>query len=86
MEQCIIDNKICPASNLRCKVCKLAECENVQEMLDKMKKQEQDKRINLLRLQLPEKCSNCSFINITKVNADDYVAYCPYMAKNCEIK
>jgi hypothetical protein len=84
MEQCIIDNKICPASNLKCKECKLVNCENAQEMLEKIKKQEENKKTKLLRKLLPQKCAGCSFLQIININKGQ--VYCPYMLERCVIK
>ena len=84
MEQCIIDNKICPESNLKCKECKLKDCKNTQEMLEKMKKQEENKKIKLLNRQLPQSCVGCSFLQI--INVDNGQVYCPYMLKKCAIR
>ena len=34
MEQCLIDNKVCPATNKRCKNCSLEDCKRIIEMIE----------------------------------------------------
>lgn len=84
MEQCIINNQICPASNLKCKECKLKDCKNTKEMLEKMKNQEENKKMKMLNRQLPQICVGCSFLQIININNGQ--VYCPYMIKRCAIK
>lgn len=38
MEQCLIDNKVCPNGNKKCKVCKFDSCEEVLDMIEEEQK------------------------------------------------
>lgn len=84
MEQCLIDNKICPRNNLKCKTCKLEDCKEVITMLNKSEKKKYEEDLNYIKKQLPEQCKNCSFFIIT--NIDKHEVYCPYMVKRCVLK
>lgn len=84
MEQCLIDNKICPRNNLKCKTCKLEDCKEVITMLNKSEKKKYEEDLNYIKKQLPEQCKNCSFFIIT--NISEHKVYCPYMVKRCVLK
>ena len=85
MVQCLIDNKICPNGNKKCKVCKFDSCEEVLEMIDEKQKYEDIARLKQIKNELPEQCKNCSFLEIT--NLREGKVFCPYRNnERCLIK
>lgn len=85
MIQCLIDNKICPNGNKKCKVCKFDTCEEVLNMIDEEQKYEDVAKLNQIKNELPEQCKNCSFLEV--IDLDNQVVRCPYLVKNqCLIK
>lgn len=49
MVQCLIDNKVCPATNKRCKNCSLEDCKRTIEMIETQEEREDKwKRSTLL--------------------------------------
>ena len=81
MEKCLIDNKICSIQFQRCKTCKLDNCREAIEILDKQQKSESNERLKRIIEQLPEHCKNCSFLEIIDITKQ--IVYCPYMLKRC---
>lgn len=84
MEKCLIDNKICSIQFRRCKTCKLDNCREAIEILDKQQKSENNERLKRIIEQLPEQCKNCSFLEIIDITKQ--TVHCPYMLKNCVLK
>lgn len=85
MEQCLIDNKVCPATNKRCKNCSLDDCRRTIEMIETQEEREDKWKRKLINAQLPEQCKNCSFLEIT--NLRECKVFCPYRIKDkCLIK
>lgn len=85
MEQCLIDNKVCPIQGKKCKECKLDDCKRTIEMIETQKQAEERWEINNIKKSLPEQCKNCSFLSIT--NLREHKVYCPYMMKDrCILK
>ncbi len=81
MERCLIDNKVCPAINKRCKNCSLEDCKKVLEQEEREYKWKR----KLINVQLPEQCKNCSFLEV--LDLDKQVVRCSYLVKNkCLIK
>lgn len=85
MEECLITNKICPKSNLKCKKCKLENCREVISMNEKLEKKKDEINLKYIKDNLPEQCKNCSFFIVT--NVSQHKVYCPYMVKDrCILK
>lgn len=85
MVQCLIDNKICPNGNKKCKVCKFDSCEEVLDMIEEEQKYEDLENMRKLKKDLPEQCKNCSFLEI--INLREGKVFCPYKIKErCLIK
>ena len=85
MIQCLIDNKICPNGNKKCKVCKFDSCEEVLDMIDEEQKYKDNDKLKQIKNELPEHCKNCSFLEV--IDLDNQVVRCPYLVKNkCLIK
>lgn len=85
MEQCLIDNKVCPNGNKKCKVCKFDSCEEVLNMIEEEQKYEDNWKLKQIKDSLPEQCKNCSFLEV--IDLDNQVVRCPYLVKNkCLIK
>ena len=85
MEQCLIDNKVCPATNKRCKNCSLDDCKRTIEMIETQEEREDKWKRKLINVQLSEQCQDCSFLEV--INLDEQIVRCPYLVKNkCLIK
>ena len=85
MIQCLIDNKICPNGNKKCKVCKFDSCEEVLDMIDEEQKYKDNDKLKQIKNELPEHCKNCSFLEV--IDLDNQIVRCPYLVKNkCLIK
>lgn len=85
MEQCLIDNKVCPATNKRCKNCSLDDCKRTIEMIETQEEREEKWKRKLINVQLSEQCKNCSFLEV--INLDEQIVRCPYRIKErCLIK
>lgn len=85
MVQCLIDNKVCPATNKRCKNCSLEDCKRTIEMIETQEEREDKWKRKLINVQLPEQCKNCSFLEV--INLDEQIVRCPYRVKErCLIK
>jgi hypothetical protein len=85
MEQCLIDNKVCPIQGKKCKECKLDDCKRTIEMIETQEEREEKWKRKLINVQLPEQCKNCSFLEIT--NLREGKVFCPYRIKErCLIK
>lgn len=82
--ECLETEKICPTRNLKCKKCKFDDCRRVLEMIDYDEKRVKAKKINLIKLELPEQCKNCSFLEIIDINKK--VVKCPFRIKKCLIE
>ena len=65
MEQCLIDNKVCPIQGKKCKECKLDDCKRTIEMIETQEEREENWKRNgfpsgrdrdsLINVQLPER-------------------------------
>lgn len=55
MEQCLIDNKVCPNGNKKCKVCKFDSCEEVLNMIEEEQKYEDNWKLKQIKDSLPER-------------------------------
>lgn len=85
MKPCLIDNKVCPATNKRCKNCSLEDCRRTVEMIDAQEDREEKWKRKLINVQLPEQCKSCSFLEV--VDLDNQIVKCPYKIKDkCIIK
>ena len=85
MIQCLIDNKICPNGNKKCKVCKFDSCEEVLDMIEEEQKYNEKWKLKQIKSELPEQCKNCSFLEV--IDLDNQVVRCPYMVKDrCMLK
>ena len=85
MIQCLIDNKICPNGNKKCKVCKFDSCEEVLNMIEEEQKYNDKWKLKQIKHELPEQCKNCSFLEV--IDLDNQVVRCPYLVKDkCLIK
>ena len=85
MEQCLIDNKVCSATNKRCKNCSLEDCKRIIEMIEIQEERDSKWKRKLINVQLPEQCKNCSFLEV--INLDEQIVRCPYRIKErCLIK
>ena len=85
MELCLIDNKVCPATNKRCKNCSLEDCRRTIEMIETQEEKEYEWKKKLINVQLPEQCKTCSFLEV--IDLDKQVVRCPYMIKDrCMLK
>lgn len=85
MEKCLIDNKVCPATNKRCKNCSLEDCKRIIEMIEIQEERDSKWKRKLINVQLPEQCKNCSFLEV--IDLDRQIVRCPYLVKNkCLIK
>lgn len=61
MEQCLIDNKVCPIQGKKCKECKLDDCKRTIEMIETQEEREEKWKRKLIDAQLPEQCKNVLF-------------------------
>ena len=84
MEPCLIDNKICSALNMRCKVCKLNSSKEVISMIETQEQRIRNIQEERIRKQLPARCRNCRFLQFIDVR--NKKLYCPYMINDCLIK
>lgn len=84
MEECLINNKVCPNNNLKCKECKLNDCKETIRMCDKQMMREEEFYLKKLKEQLPIRCRNCAFLEI--IDLKHKKVRCPYMIKKCVIK
>lgn len=85
MEQCLIDNKVCPATNKRCKNCSLEDCKRIIETIEIQEERDSKWKRKLINVQLPEQCKNCSFLEV--IDLDRQIVRCPYRVKErCLIK
>lgn len=85
MVQCLIDNKICPNGNKKCKVCKFDSCEEVLEMIEEEQRYADNDKIRQIKSELPEQCKSCSFLEV--IDLDRQIVRCPYMVKDrCMLK
>ena len=83
--ECLETGKICPTNNLKCKQCKLEDCRRVIEMIDYDEKRLYEKKLKLIREQLPINCRDCSFLEV--IDLDKQVVRCAYLVKDkCLIK
>ena len=55
MEQCLIDNKVCPNGNKKCKVCIFDSCEEVLNMIEEEQKYEDNWKLKQIKDSLPER-------------------------------
>ena len=55
MEQCLIDNKVCPIQGKKCKECKLDDCKRTIEMIETQEEREEKWKRKLINIQLPER-------------------------------
>lgn len=55
MEQCLIDNKVCPIQEKKCKECKLDDCKRTIEMIETQEEREEKWKRKLINVQLPER-------------------------------
>jgi hypothetical protein len=85
MEQCLIDNKVCPIQGKKCKECKFDSCEEVLNMIEEEQKYADNYKLKQIKSELSEQCKNCSFLEIT--NLREGKVFCPYRIKErCLIK
>lgn len=84
MIQCLINNKICPNTNKKCKNCVFDDCKEVINMEEEQMKYERKDKLNKIKKQLPEQCKNCSFLEIININQGK--VRCPYMINRCILK
>ena len=85
MEQCLIDNKVCPIQEKKCKECKLDDCKRTIEMIETQEEREEKWKRKLINVQLSEQCQECSFLEV--INLDKQIVRCPYRIKErCLIK
>lgn len=83
--ECLETGKICPTNNLKCKQCKFEDCRKVLEMIEYNEKRLYEKKLKLIREQLPSTCKDCSFLEV--INLDKQVVRCAYLVKDkCLIK
>lgn len=80
--ECLERNKICTVK--KCKVCILDNCEETSRMIDYNEKRLYEKKMNLIREQLPISCRSCSFLEV--IDLDKQVVRCSYMIKRCMLK
>lgn len=86
--KCLIDGKVCPNNNLKCKVCKLDDCRNTIEAIEVEEmiwyKTKEDIFYEKLEKEYP-KCVNCTQLEI--LNLEKGKVRCPYMIRNgCALK
>lgn len=85
MIQCLIDNKICPNGNKKCKVCKFDSCGEVLNMIEEEQKYNDKWKLKQIKSELPEQCKSCSFLEV--IDLDNQIVRCPYMVKDrCMLK
>lgn len=80
MEQCLIDNKVCSEQNRKCKICKLNNCQEVEQMIEDQQKYIDRENLEKLKNKLPSECRDCSFLEI--VNLRTQKVHCAYRIKN----
>ena len=86
--KCLIDGKVCPNNNLKCKECKLDDCRNTIEAIEVEEmiwyKTKEDIFYEKLEKEYP-KCANCTHLEI--LNLEKGRVRCPYMInKRCILK
>ena len=85
MEQCLIDNKVCPIQGKKCKECKLDDYKRTIEMIETQEEREEKWKRKLINVQLSDQCQECSFLEV--INLDKQIVRCPYRIKErCLIK
>lgn len=85
MEICLIDSKVCPDTNKRCKNCSLEDCKRVINMIETQEEREYKWKRKLIKVQLPEQCKGCSFLEV--LDLDKQKVRCSYLVKDrCLIK
>ena len=85
MVQCLIDNKICPNGNKKCKVCKFDTCEDVLNIIEEEQKYKDNWKLKQIKEELPEQCKCCSFLEV--IDLEKQIVRCPYMIKDrCMLK
>lgn len=81
--ECLETNKICTVK--KCKICALENCKETLNMIDYNEKRLYEKKLKLIREQLPISCRDCSFLEV--INLDKQVVRCAYLVKDkCLIK
>ena len=61
MEQCLIDNKVCPIQGKKCKECKLDDCKRTIEMIETQEEREEKWKRKLINVQLPQRLQRLFF-------------------------
>lgn len=85
MEKCLETNIVCSNCNKLCKNCKLDECKNTFQMIDRLENKEYNFKIKKIKAQLPNMCKKCNLLQI--IDLDKQKVYCPYRVGNrCLIK
>ena len=85
MVQCLIDNKVCPATNKRCKNCSLEDCKRTIEMIETQEEREDKWKRKLIKDSLPNECRQCSILEIIDVKTK--TVKCIYRINNkCILK
>ena len=77
--KCLEDGKVC-GSTKKCKDCAFDDCRKALEVLENMKKKNEDIRLKSIKRQLADCCKNCSMLQILDINKQKL--YCPYLVKN----
>ncbi len=76
MERCLKTNKVCSNCNIQCKECKLDECKETINMIDRLEEKEYNLKIKKIKAQLPQECKECRLLQILEL--DNQKVYCPY--------
>lgn len=85
MKKCSKKNQGCLVQIKKCNDCKFYSCKNKLNKMEKHQKEIDQKTINYIKKQMPEKCQKCNLYRITDIRKQK--VYCPYMIGNsCIIK
>lgn len=85
MEQCLIDNKVCPIQGKKCKECKLDSCEEILNMIEEEQKHKDNWKLKQIKDSLPNECRKCSILEIIDVKTK--TVKCIYRINNkCILK
>lgn len=86
--KCLMDGKVCPNNNLKCKECKLTDCKYTLKMIEEDEKMYFKTREQKFKEELVKKyplCANCTQLEI--LNLEQGKVRCPYMIRNgCVLK
>lgn len=61
MEECLITDKVCSNTNKKCKECKLDDCNQTFQIIEKREKSKEYKLKKEINKEIPDECKRLSF-------------------------